>query len=110
METLMQVLPIIVYVVLIILIIVLIVLGIKCIKVINKADAILTDAQAKLDKLKSFFSVFDTISAYATLLSNKIVKAVKKIITKLVNREDKNKQIEEEELESILREEGDYNE
>lgn len=104
-----EILPIIIYVLLIILLFALIILCVKCIKVVNRAEKMLKDIEEKVNKFNKIFEIFDTVNGYVSLLSDRIVKSVKKIVSKFLNRKSE-KMVEEEELETILKERGDYDE
>ena len=106
MEVLQTVLPIIVDILLIVFLVVCIILGIKSIKVVDKFNALVDDAQKKLDTLNGFFSVITLISTKANFIAEKTYWFIDSLIEKLFKGKKKKKvRDEEDELDDILEEE-----
>ena len=106
MEVLQTVLPIIVDTLLIVFLVVCIILGIKSIKVVDKFNALVDDAQKKLDTLNGFFSVITLISTKANFIAEKTYGFLDGLIEKLFKGKKKKKvRDEEDELDDILEEE-----
>jgi len=96
MESLMGILPIMLYSLTIILVIVFIILGIKLIYTIDKANAILDDVEKKSKSLNGFFNVIDSVTDTLSILSDTVVSSVTSIIGKLVPKKRKKERNEDE--------------
>lgn len=94
MDTLMAILPVILYILGIVLLIVLIILGIKLIETIDRANAVIDDIERKTKSLNGFFNVIDKATDTLSYLSDTVVETVVGAISKVFKRK-KNK-IEEE--------------
>lgn len=97
MESLIEVLPIILYVVAIILVIVFIILGIKLINTIDKANVILDDVEKKAKSLNGLFEVIDGVTDTLSVLSDTVVASVTSVIGKIFPRKRKKKERIEDE-------------
>lgn len=106
METLVTILPIIVDILLIILLIVGIILLIKCIRIIDKAHALIQNVEDKVNSLNALFSVVEMFNSKVALIADKVTSAIEDLITKIFNRKNKDEYDEEDELENILKKEG----
>lgn len=99
METLNDILPVILYGLLIILIVVLIVLVIRLIKTLNKVDAVVDDVNVKVKKLDGVFNIVDTtadaLSSFGDKFAYIISSAIGTIFSK--KKKDSNKEKEEDE-------------
>ena len=96
MESLMEVLPIILYSLGIVLIIVLIVLGIKLIHTIDKANLILEDVEKKSKSLNGVFNVIDGVTDTLSVLSDTLVTSITRVIGKIIPRKRKKERKENE--------------
>lgn len=96
MESLMEVLPIILYSLGIVLIIVLIVLGIKLIHTIDKANLILEDVEKKSKSLNGVFNVIDGVTDTLSVLSDTLVTSITRVIGKIIPRKRKKEREENE--------------
>ncbi len=96
MESLMEVLPIILYSLGIVLIIVLIVLGIKLIHTIDKANLILEDVEKKSKSLNGVFNVIDGVTDTLSVLSDTLVTSITRVIGRLIPRKRKKERKENE--------------
>ena len=96
MESLMEVLPIIIYSLGIVLIIVLIVLGIKLIHTIDKANLILEDVEKKSKSLNGVFNVIDGVTDTLSVLSDTLVTSITRVIGRLIPRKRKKERKENE--------------
>lgn len=89
MESLMEVLPVLLYSLAIILVAVFIILGIKLIHTIDKTNEILEDVEKKAKSLNSFFNVIDGITDTLSVLSDTVVGSITGLIGKLVPKKRK---------------------
>ena len=108
MEVLQTVLPILVDILLVIFLVIGIILGIKAIKVIDKFNALVEDAQNKLNTLNGFFSIVTVFNSKVSLIAEKTYSIFDNLIDKLFKtKKKKRKKVrdEEDELNDILREE-----
>lgn len=96
MDTLLDVLPIILYSLGIILLIVLIILSIKLIHTIDKTNKILDDAYNKTKSLNGIFNAIDRVTDALSNVSDSLVGAITAGLNKVFSRKRKKK---EEELE-----------
>lgn len=96
METLGQVLPIVVYFLLIALLIILVILLIKAIKTLNKVDKIVDDVNERMETLKDAFGLIDMITDKISSLGDFIVNIIINKIGKLFTRKKKKEEEEEE--------------
>ena len=96
MDTLLDVLPIILYSLGIILLIVLIILSIKLIHTIDKTNKILDDAYNKTKSLNGIFNAIDRVTDALSNVSDSLVGAITTGLNKVFSRKRKKK---EEELE-----------
>lgn len=96
MESLMEILPIILYSLSIILVIVFIVLGIKLIYTIDKANDILEDVERKSRSLNGLFNVIDGVTDTLSVLSDTVVSSITSIIGKLIPKKKKKERKENE--------------
>lgn len=96
MESLMEVLPIILYSLGIVLIIVLIVLGIKLIHTIDKANLILEDVEKKSKSLNGVFNVIDGVTDTLSVLSDTLVTSITRVIGRIIPRKRKKEREENE--------------
>ena len=99
METLMSILPIILYILGGILWISLIILSIKLIKTINRMNKVVDDVEVKVKSLSKFFSAVDFITDTLSGLSDRIVEAITNSITNFFTKKRAKKKKEKEELE-----------
>lgn len=106
METLVTILPIIVDVLLIILLIFGIILLIKCIRIIDKAHALIQNVEDKVNSLNALFSVVEMFNSKVALIADKVTSTIEDLITKFFNRKNKDEYDEEDELENIIKKEG----
>lgn len=94
METLLKVLPIILYILLSVLIVVLIILIFKAMKTLNKVDETLDDVNYKMGKLNGVFNLVDRSTDAINIFTNKILST---ITTGVINLFKKHKENKEEE-------------
>lgn len=106
METLVTILPIIVDILLIILLIFGIILLIKCIRIIDKAHALIQNVEDKVNSLNGLFSVVEMFNSKVALIADKVTSTIEDLITKIFNRKNKDEYDEEDELENIIKKEG----
>ncbi len=99
METLMSILPIILYILGGILLVTLIILSIKLIKTINRMNKVVDDVEVKVKSLNGFFSAVDFITDTLSGLSDRIVEAITNSISNFFTRKKSKKAREKEELE-----------
>ncbi|MEG2457685.1 MAG: hypothetical protein RSB41_02205 [Bacilli bacterium] len=90
METMLQVLPIIVYFLLIALIIVVIVLGIKLIITMNKVNDVVDDINNKVKSLNGIFSIIDYATDGLSTLTDTVVNFLTEKVFKIF-KTDKDK-------------------
>ena len=83
MEYLSELLPIIIYILLIVLIIFLIIISVKVSKTMDKVDALVDDANRKMESLDPVFTLVETVTGKATLISDRFLSFVLGIATKL---------------------------
>lgn len=95
METLLQVLPIILYSLGAILLVVLIILGIKLIQSVDKTNKLLDDVQKKVSSLDALFHIIDTMTDTLSGLTERVVDLISGTISKIFKR----KKIKEEDYE-----------
>ena len=107
MEVLQTVLPILVDILLVIFLVICIILGIKSIKVIDKFNNLVDDAQKKLDTLNGFFGILTLFNDKVALIAEKTYSLFDGLIEKLFKAKKKRKKVrdEEDELDDILKEE-----
>lgn len=107
MEVLQTVLPILVDILLVVFLVICIILGIKSIKVIDKFNNLVDDAQRKLDTLNGVFGVLTLFNDKVALIAEKTYSLFDGLIDKLFRSKKKRKKFrdEEDELDDILREE-----
>ena len=96
MESLMQILPIILYSSTIVLVIVFIVLGIKLIHTIDRANEVLDDVDKKVKSLNGLFNVIDGVTDTLSVLSDTVVSTVTSAIGKLIPKKRKKEREEDE--------------
>ncbi len=96
METLYEVLPLIIYILVAILIVVLIVLGIKLIETVNKTNAVLDDLERKSKSLNGIFDTIDSVTDTVSLISDKVVEGISTLIGKVINYKKKKKDEDDE--------------
>ena len=96
METMLDVLPIILYVLGSILLVILIVLGIKLINTMNKIDNVVDDINVKVNKLNSFFAVIDYATDSLSTISDRLVDGVSGFIGKIFGRKKKKRKEKED--------------
>lgn len=96
MESLLEILPIVIYSLSIILIIILIVLGIKLIHTIDKANIILEDVEKKSKSLNGIFHVIDGVTDTLSVLSDTMVTSITKVIGKIIPKRKKKEREENE--------------
>lgn len=89
MESLMEVLPVLLYSLAIILVTVFIILGIKLIHTVDRANAILDDALEKAKSLNGFFNVIDGVTDTLSVLSDTVVSSITGLIGRLVPKKRK---------------------
>lgn len=89
METLIDVLPIILYGLLAILVFVLIILIIRLMKTLSKVDRIIEDVANKSKKLDGIFNFIDTTTDTLTLMSDKFASMLVNGITSIFRRKKK---------------------
>ena len=85
-------LPIIIYILLIVLITISIVIAIKLSRTVDKADAILDDAQSKMQSLDSVFDLVEGVSSEATLIGDRFLGFVLSIANKLFKNKKEDKE------------------
>ena len=107
MEVLQTVLPILVDILLVVFLVICIILGIKAIKVVDKFNALVEDAQNKLNTLNGFFSIITLFNTKVSLIAEKTYSLFDNLIDKLFKTKKKRKKVreEEDELDDILKEE-----
>ena len=108
MEILQTVLPILVDILLVVFLVICIILGIKAIKAMDKFNALVDDAQKKLDTLNGFFSIITLFNTKVSLIAEKTYSLFDNLIDKLFKtKKKKRKKVrdEEDELDDILKEE-----
>lgn len=96
MDTLLKVMPIILYVLLSILIVVLIVLIVKAMATLKKVDQTIDDVNDKMGKLNGVFSLVDRSADAINLFTDKIVSTITTGIVSIFKKKTEKK---EEELE-----------
>ena len=106
METLVTILPIIFNILLIILLVIGIILLIKCIRIIDKAHEVIQNVEDKVNSLNALFSVVEMFNSKIALLTDKVTSTIEGFITKIFNRKNNDEYDEEDELENIIKEEG----
>ncbi len=99
METMMSILPIILYILGGILLVVLIILSIKLIHTINRMNKVVDDVEVKVKSLNGFFSAVDFITDTLSGLSDRIVDVITSSISNLFTRKKRKKSKKKEELE-----------
>lgn len=99
METIMSILPIILYILGGILLVVLIILSIKLIHTINRMNKVVDDVEVKVKSLNGFFSAVDFITDTLSGLSDRIVDVITSSISNLFTKKRRKKSKEKEELE-----------
>ena len=96
MDTLLDVLPIILYSLGIILLIVLIILSVKLIHTVDKTNKILDDAYNKTKSLNGIFNAIDKVTDALSNISDSLVGAITSGLNKVFVRKKKNKKKEDE--------------
>ena len=96
METLMQVLPIIIYFLLIIMIIVGIILGIKLIITIENVNNLVNDVKKKFDKVSPVFDVVGIVSDKMTSVFSTFASSVEGVVSKLFAKRNRREMESEE--------------
>lgn len=97
METLMSILPIILYILGGILLVILIILSIKLINTINRMNKVVDDVEVKVKSMNGFFSAVDFITDTLSGLSDRIVDAITSSISNFfVKKKEKRKKKKEE--------------
>lgn len=100
METLMSILPIILYILGGILLVTLIILSIKLIKTINRMNKVVDDVEVKVKSLNGFFSAVDFMTDALSGLSDRIVEVITTSISNFFTKKKlKREKKKEEELE-----------
>lgn len=99
METIMSILPIILYILGGILLVVLIILSIKLIHTIDRMNKVVDDVEVKVKSLNGFFSAVDFITDTLSGLSDRIVDVITSSISNLFTKKRRKKSKEKEELE-----------
>lgn len=96
MESLMEVLPVMLYSLAIVLVIVFIILGIKLICTIDKANNILDDVEKKAKSLNGLFNVIDGVTDTLSVLSDTVVASITNLIGKFIPKKRKKERKENE--------------
>ena len=96
MESLAQVLPILMYILGSILLVVVIILGIKLIQTIDRANALLDDLEQKSKSLNGLFSVVDNFSNAIAVVGDRVVDGVTGMVSSFFHKRKKRKAKEEE--------------
>lgn len=99
METIMSILPIILYILGGILLVVLIILSIKLIHTIDRMNKVVDDVEVKVKSLNGFFSAVDFITDTLSGLSDRIVDVITSSISNLFTKKRTKKSKEKEKLE-----------
>lgn len=99
METIMSILPIILYILGGILLVVLIILSIKLIHTIDRMNKVVDDVEVKVKSLNGFFSAVDFITDTLSGLSDRIVDVITSSISNLFTKKRRKKSKEKEKLE-----------
>ncbi|MEG1647274.1 MAG: hypothetical protein RR325_00725 [Bacilli bacterium] len=97
METINELLPVILYILLTILVIVLIVFVIRLIKTLSKVDKVVDDVNRKVSKLDGVFNIIDTTTDTLSLISDKVTNFVINKIGMLFTKKSKKKEEDENE-------------
>lgn len=92
MDILNTILPVLLYVFGIILLIVLIILGIRMIQLLDKVDRVVDNVEEKVNSFNGFFEVLDKTSYGISMVSNKVMNMFSSTLTKIFNRNKKNKE------------------
>ncbi len=92
MEFLQALLPVILYSLGIVLVIVLIILGLKAIETLTKMNALIDDAQNKLNSLNGFFNIMDTVTDKVSVITDTVVSTVTSVITSIFKKRKKKKE------------------
>lgn len=95
METLNELLPIIIYILLIVLIVLLIIIAVKVSKTMDKVNAMVDDVDGKLKALDPLFLLVETVTGKATLISDRFLSFVLGIVNKATDKKKKGKKEEE---------------
>ncbi len=95
MEFLQTFLPIVLYILGIALMVVFIILGIKMIKTVDKTNAILEDAEAKMQSLNGIFQLIDRFSLGATAITSHVVQKVTGLIDRIFKGRKKEEDFED---------------
>ena len=97
METLAQLLPIIIYFLLIIVIIVGIILGIKLIIAIDKTNEILDDVNTKVEKITPLFDTVGFVSNMLNGIVGSVVNTAENVISNVFHKKKERKMEDEDE-------------
>lgn len=89
MESLHDVLPIIIYLLLIVLIVVVIILGIKMIMTVNKVDGLVEDVNKKVKSLDSLFNIIDYATDRISGVTDTIINFITSKFKGLFGRKNK---------------------
>ncbi len=89
MESLIEVLPVILYILAIVLVCVFIVLGIKLIRTVDKTNDILEDVERKTKSLNGLFNVIDGVTDTLAVFSDTVVASITGIIGKIFPKRKK---------------------
>ena len=94
MDTLLDVLPIVLYSLGIVLLVVLIILSIKLIHTVDKTNKILDDAYNKTKSLNGLFSAIDKVTDALSTVSDTLVSAITSGINKVFSKKKRKKKEE----------------
>ena len=97
MESLHEILPVILYILGSILLVALIVLTIKLIKTVKKVDQVVEDIDNKSKKLNGLFDVVDAATDTLSILSDKMVNLAVNAVASLFHRKNKKEDNNEQE-------------
>lgn len=84
-----EIFTIILFALLCIFVVVLIILGIKLIAILNKADDLLDDVNAKMEKLNGIFNLIDKTSEVIENASDKIARGITRSVSALFRKNKK---------------------
>ena len=94
METLSQVLPIIIYILISIFLVILIIFGIKGLKLLKKVELLVNDLEVKVASLSKLLDMVGVISDLAGRVADTAIDLIKNKLYGLLNKNNKKKESE----------------
>lgn len=96
METLAEVMPIIICFLLVILLVVAIILGIKLIITLQKVEDVVDDVSTKVKSLDKVFNIIDFATDRMSLITDTVTNFIVSTFKKLFNKNSKKEELEDE--------------